>query len=73
MNKHSVHKVCIAQFEKCRTTNPTVVRWNPVLVSLKKRTEHNLFRTCTKYIVFLIYTCNITNIVMSCDSNAATV
>ena len=31
----------------------------------QNRTEQNLLKMCTKYIVFFIY--NITNIVMSCD------
>ena len=36
----------------------------------QNRTEQNLFKTCTKYIVFFIY--NITNIVMSCDKYTET-
>ena len=36
----------------------------------QNRTEQNLFKTCTKYIVLFIY--NITNIVMSCDKYTET-
>ena len=41
------------------------VRSRVRLFEEQNRTEHNLFKTCTKYIVFFIY--NITNIVMSCN------
>ena len=41
-----------------------------VINRTENRTEQNLFKTCTKYIIFFIY--NITNIVMSCDKYTET-